>query len=283
MGFLGNLLDKIGRVAPATTPQKRPPRGPLNLAVGDFVTHYRERFEVTGVRQVAGDGPPAIHYCLRDQRGVRAVLSAEDRPDPACALQRNVNGEVPWDADVLTGISDEPFRAVRRGRANVRAWGDAGLPEGSRSMEYREFEDAAGDRVLVIEDHQGIREARIGEPVFETELDFERAEGGGSGGGTFSTALGVKTFEDQAREDVVKGTPRAAALALDRNVGTAGPGQQEADVDHDPTADDESWGDALGKEPDEARLRTKAAARPHQHEHDDEWLSAAQRIRRNRG
>src|SRR6185503_20819900 len=92
------------------------PGGPLNLATGDTVTHYREKFAVAGVRILEGDGSTVFHYCLRDAQGTAAVLVAEDCPDPVFALQRHVKGDVKWDADVLTGIADEPFKVVQRGR-----------------------------------------------------------------------------------------------------------------------------------------------------------------------
>jgi hypothetical protein len=311
MSLLKTLLSKIGRVPPPMTseekaragakpdapkaaasffgPAKAPP-GPLKLATGDFVSHYKDRFAVVGLRVVEGDGSTVYHYRLRDAEGAEATLVAEDCPDPVFSLQRPVAGAIQWDAEVLNDVADEPMRIVQRGKMKVKGgWDDSGVPQGARGMEYREFEDASGDRVLVLEDWQGKREMRVGSPVFEAELEFERAAGTSSGGVRSAAIAGAKAFEETPEDSISKGSPRAAAKSLEQNVGASKGKTKVVEVDRDPTAyDDDSWADAPDVESaddpaaanDPQRLpETRRPMRPLE-EDEDEWISATQLVRK---
>jgi len=303
MGFLDKWVSKVGlskapAAKPATPAAARPvvaapapflgaskaPAGPLELAKGDFVTHYRDRFAVVGHRVLEGDGGTVLLYCLKDKDGAAAVLACEGGPEASFTLQRAVKADVKWDADVITGVSEEPLRLVKKGRAKVRAWDDSGLPADVRSVEFRRYADASGDAVLCLDDYQGRREVRLGEPVYEAEMEFERGAGAGRAGSRTAAVARAKTFEDAADDEVVKGTPRAAAKALEQNMGAKKSGAAGAKPDHDPTAyDDDKWIDAVDEKP-KAKARAaqpvaKAAAADD--DEDDEWTSASQLVRQS--
>lgn len=266
----------------------KPAGGPLRLMTGDFVTHYRERFAVVGTRVLEGDGATVTQYCLRNENGAAAVLAAEGGAEASLTLQRHVKADVKWDADELTGIGDAPVRVVRKSRMKVRAVDDAGIAANVRSVESRRFSDASGDLVVVLEDFQGAREIRVGEAVFEAEMEFERAAGNDSAG-THSAALaGAKAFEDAAENDIVKGTPRAAAKALEENMGAkkaAGKTSATKSAAQDPTGyDDDAWADA--EEDVTASIPVRAAKPAKQtsgEEDEDEWVSATQLVRDGTG
>ncbi len=278
MGFFDNLLGKVGRTTvSALVGDQRPPTGPLKLSAGDFVTHYKERFAITGLRYLEGDGSKVFHYCLRSGDGTRAVLVAEDGPDPYYSLQRLVKGDVKVDADVLTDIADEPFHVVQRGKMKVKAWGDSGLPNHVRQLDYREYEDASGERVLVVEDFPGLREVRVGEPVYEAEMEFERSATPAAKPRGLAVAKADAAFEEIAPDHIVKGTPRAAAAALERNMGAT---KSEIGDDHDPSAyDDEQWADADSTSQPARPTRFAKPVRRSDDEDDDEWTSATQAFR----
>lgn len=259
-------------------PSKAPP-GPLKLSMGDFVTHYRERFIVAGVRRLEGSGSKIQHYCLRDASGAAAVLAVEDSADPVFTLQRLVPGDIRWDADSLD-VADGRFGAPKRFEMKVRTWDDAGIAVGVRSMTLREFRDPSDERVLVLEDYDGRREVRVGEPVFEAELECERA-GSGRRAGVHTAALGgAATFEDTIDDDIAKGSPRAAAKVLEQNVGnskTSRRGLDEAD-ENDPGTYVDEWSDAKDVVPETVSTRSKAAAKPSM-EDSDEWVNATRLLR----
>ena len=178
---------------------------------------------------------------------------------------------------MLPDVADEPFHVVQRGKAKVRLHGDASLPPATRSVEYREYEDASGERVLLLEDWGGTREVRVGEPVYVTELEFHRARPATAktvSGARTRALSGVSAFEDAADVDeVVKGTPRAAAIALERTVG-----ETRAEVDRDPTAyDDDEWAD-VGDD-DVAQSPAAPARALVEADDEDEWISATQLVR----
>jgi hypothetical protein len=302
MGFLDKWVSKVGlskspAAKPATPGAARPaapapapivsgnkaPAGPLNLVKGDFVTHYRERFAVVGHRVLESDGGAVLLYCLKNKNGAAAVLACEGGSDAAFTLQRAVKADVKWDADVLDGIAEEPLRIVRKGRAKVRAWDDSGLPADVRSVEFRRYADASGDVVLCLDDYQGKREIRLGEPVYEAEMEFERGAGAGSAGSRTAAMSRAKTFEDAADDEVVKGTPRAAAKALEQNMGAKKTGAKSATPDHDPTAyDDDKWIDAVDEKPKaKPRAAQPAVTSAAADDDDDEWTSASQLVRQS--
>jgi len=270
----------------ATTPPAKPIRpsacGPLRLAVGDHVTHYRERFVVVGSRYLEAPGAKSWHYCVRDAAGGAAVLVAPEGADAVCSLQRTMKGDVRWEADEIA-VPAGRMKIARTGKAKVQSWGDAGPASAAKTMEFREFEDKAGEHVAALEDYHGVREARCGETVFESELTFERAVDGASGGVFSKAAERAGAFEDAPDGDIVKGTPRAAARVLELNVGASAP-KAGAPVDHDPTAyDDDAWADTDDVGPTAAAARRKStptpkpAAQPLPAD-DDEWSSAAELI-----
>jgi hypothetical protein len=288
MGLLSKLLATIrlpSAAAPATRPTRTPamrgPAGPLRLATGDFVVHYRARFAVVGVRRLECEKRVVFQYCLRDENGATTVLVADDGPETALTLQRAIDVKVPWDVDALDDVLDEPFKLRAHGSRRVRAFDDAGVATGARSMEHREFRDASGDRVLVLEDYAGRRETRLGEVIFETELEFERATSTRAAG-ILTAALDADRFESAAEDEVVPGSPRAAAKALEENVGVAGArAVTTAAPDRDPTAyDDDHWTDERDEQT-ATSPRRRAAARAHVDE-EDEWVDATQFLRDER-
>ena len=290
MGFLDRLLKKNRPAASAPETEAsgpapsaprpllgalkhKPTGGPLDLAVGDFVIHYRARFAVVGVRVLEDDRTALWQYCLRDDKGGSAVLAGTEGRDPSYTLQRSVTTKAAWEGDVANDVPEGPYTKKRHGRRKVRSWGDAGIPAGAKSVEVREFADAAGDRQLVVEDYQGRRESRLAESVLEAELDFERAAGNrGAGTHTAALAAGAGDFEDDAEQETVKGSPRAAAKVLGHNVGVA----TAAAAPKDPKGyGDDAWVDAV-EEPPTVRSRTRLTPNAKKHDEEEEWVSAAE-------
>ncbi len=293
MGLLDRFLSIVG---PNDAGRALDPKGPLGLVPGDVVTYYQERFVVSGVRYLQGDGSAVFHYCMRDAQGVWVVLAADDCPDPVFSLQRRVEATVDWDADVLEDVADEPFRIVQRGKSKVRLFGDTGLPP-TRSVKYREYEDSEGERMLVLEDYGSAREIRVGEPVYDGELGF--AEGGDRTGNRpwATVAAGLDESPTTDGSDFDKGSPAAAAAALDSRVSLldqdAPPLEVEADREPSAFADAEwadSYDDELPAEPlpgagrgvevDDSKdgwlsaTRFVSGAGEAHVEEDDEWLSS---------
>jgi hypothetical protein len=298
MGFLDKLIGRKAAAAPATpgapaaaraaapapmavsASGKNAPTGPLRLSKGDFVTHYRERFAVVGHRVLEGDGGTVLHYCLRDKDGNAAVLACDGGADGALSLQLAVKAEVKWDADVVEGVAETPLRVVAKGRAKVRGWDDSGLAADVRSVEFRRFADKSGDLTLCAEDYQGRREVRLGQSVLEAELEFER--GSGAGGGAMTAAMSrARAFEEAKDDDVVRGTPRAAAKALEKNMGTRVAAAKGAAADRDPAAyDDEKWIDAVDEQPAvKPRPPAPRDATAEILDEEDEWSGAAAFVR----
>ncbi len=285
MGFLDRLLTRVGKApAPAPAPaapvrDAKVPEGPMHLCPGDAVTHYRTRFAVAGLRCLEGKGPRIWQYCLETQDGARVVLAADEGPSPTLWLERTFEGSADWNADEVSGVCDAPLRLKYDTRMKVRTWADAGVPGGSRAVEVRRYEDEGGDHVLVLEQYGPHREARLGEPVFEAELEIERVRTAAPRStGVRSKALGGSgSFEEQDDPDVVKGTPRAAALALDRNVADGGDAAGPA-VDVDPNVyDDERWADDEDAQAPAGRTRFVPPAQ--RIDEEDEWASASQHAR----
>lgn len=264
-------------------------RGPLGLAVGDGVGYYQERFTVTGLRRIEGEKVTVHHYVLVDGGGQRAVLAAEDGAEQKLALERVVQASVDWNADVLDKIADEPFRLHARGTRRCRSWND-GTTAHARSVAFRHYLDASGERIIALEDFNGVREIRVGEPVFEPELLLVRA------GAVDEHVAGAVDEEDAAAEAAAqrsRGSPIAAALALSGmraddvplpSSSSAGGGAKprragEDSVDSDPTAyDDDNWSDdSFGTEPAAAQPAQPKPARVEDFvdSEDDEWAAAA--------
>jgi len=305
MGLLDDILSKLGRAPraqesasaakpsagakpslaakPAAAAKPAGAAGPLRLAPGDHVSRYRDRFQVVGTRCLDGGSVRIWHYCLRDAAGGAAVLSTDEQSGGECSLQRKSKSDAKWDADAQSDPADgATLKLARRGRANVRAWNDAGAATTTKSVEFREYADAARERVMILEDWQGAREARVGDVLLDSELTFERAAEG-AGGGKFSVAAQrAGLFEDAADDDVVKGTPRAAARALEQNVGATKSTGAAAKPDRDPTAyEDDAWADAqedVDAAP-AAKRKAAAAAAPATDEMGDGWGDAARLIR----
>jgi hypothetical protein len=279
MGFFDNLLQKVGTAPRAAAApflgQGKPPEGPLDLAIGDFVTIYQERFAVVGLRVHQSDSHTSHHYCLKDGGGNSAVLAADGARDPALTLQRPMSMQVDWTSDVVAGIAKDPLKLFARGRMRVRTWGDSGNASGTRHVEIRRLADASGDTVLALEEYDGRKEARLGETVFEGEMQFERA---GRGDDAPAAPLsGADVFEEMAEESIVKGSPRAAAKALEENVG-AQPGSAQGDAAADPTAyDDDEWADAVDTKPVSVSMpRKQSHADRVVAEDEDEWDAATE-------
>lgn len=262
-------------------------RGPLGLAVGDGVGYYDERFTVTGLRRIEGEKVTVHHYVLVDGGGQRAVLAAEDGPEQKLALERVVQASVDWNADILDKIADEPFRIHARGTRRCRSWND-GTTAHARSVAFRHYLDASGERIIALEDFNGVREIRVGEPVFEPELLLVRA------GAVDEHVAGAVDEEDAAAEAQAqrsRGSPIAAAMALSGmraddvplpSSGATKPRRAGEDsVDSDPTAyDDDKWSDdAFGAEPAAAAAAPAPAKSTRVEDfvdsEDDEWAAAA--------
>ena len=267
MGFLDRILSFVGsrEAAPADL------RGPLGLAVGDFVEYYQDKFAVVGVRRLQGEGPAVWHYCLREETGPTAVLCFEEGPEPALWLQRAVDAEIPWEQDVLDGIADEPFKLTTRGRATVRSVGDAGA---SPSVSYREFEDSSGDRTVVLEDWGGRREVRVGELVHEAELTLHRS------GQEASLESRIDPEDSGAPSEAARGSRDAAALALigrSELDGSFVPQDRPEETEVAAFSDDRWTED---DEPDQEDSAAPAALTVVDTE-EDEWIAAARYLREN--
>jgi hypothetical protein len=280
-----NAAAKTPAAAPAA-PIPHSACGPLRLATGDHVKHYRDQFVVVGARYIEGADHRTWHYCLRDAKGAAAVVVAPEGDDAVCSIQRPMKGDVRWDSDVVTDSAvSRPLKVVRRGKAKVRAWDDAGPATAARTVDYREFADAEGERVAALEDYQGVHEARIGDPVFESELTFERAAERGAAGVFTAAAARAGAFEDVATGEIVKGTPRAAARVLEQNVGATMPRAGAKPADFEPIGyEDDSWADTsdaiqTAATPKHKSPPTLQPAGPATSADDDEWSSAARLIR----
>ena len=285
MGFFDNLLQKVGTApraaaSPLLGPSKAP-AGPLDLAIGDFATIYGERFAVVGVRVHQSDSHTSHHYCLKDGGGNFAVLAADGARDPALTLQRMMSMQVDWSSDVVAGIAKEPVKLFARGRMRVRTWGDSGNASGARHVEIRRLADASGDCVLVLEEYDGRKEQRLGETVFEGEMQFERA--GRADDAPAAPLEGADSFEEMAEETIVKGSPRAAAKALEENVGSQD-ASQEGGAPADPTAyDDDEWADAVDTKPVNVSMpRKQSHADRVVPEAEDEWDIATQLVSKSK-
>src|SRR5262249_43481516 len=140
-------------------------------------------------------------------------------------------------------------------------------------------------RVVVLEDYEGRRETRIGESVMESELVFERSGERASGGVFSKAAQRGGLFEDAADDDLVKGTPRAAARALEQNVGATKDKHADAKPERDPTAyEDDKWSDSQDVVVEAAAQKRRTAIRPAPApvaaaDADDGWSDAAQLVR----
>ena len=285
MGFFDNLLQKVGTAPRAAAgsflgPAKAP-AGPLDLAIGDFATIYGERFAVVGVRVHQSDSHTSHHYCLRDATGNAAVLAADGARDPALTLQRLMSTQVDPTADVVVGIAAEPLKLFARGRMRVRAWGDSGNASGARQVEIRRLSDASGDTVLVLEEYDGRKEVRLGETVFEGEMQFERS--GRADDSPAAPLDGADAFEDISEDEIVKGSPRAAAKALEENVGVQHVAQHGGAV-ADPTAyDDDEWADAVDTKPVNVSMPRRAThADRVMNEAEDEWDAATEIVSKSK-
>lgn len=264
----------------ALTGGSKPPAGPLAIEIGDGVCHYRERYAVVGVRVLEGEGARVFHYCLRDANGATALIVAEDGPEPTYSIQRPAPGQVQWDAEAPVA-DGETFQQIQRTRRKVRSWGEAGIASSAKSSDCREFAGESGDRLLVLEDFGGTREARLAELLIEAELDVERAHAARSGGIHTAALGGRKAFEEEGGDEVVKGTPRAAAVALEQSVGAAAVARKAALADAEPEGyDDDVWADAEDEEQSRAPVRARLA--PTKARDDtDEWVDAAEFVRDN--
>ena len=285
MGFFDNLLQKVGTAPRAAAGSflgpAKPPAGPLDLAIGDFATIYGERFAVVGLRVHQSDSHTSHHYCLRDATGNAAVLAADGTRDPVLTLQRLMSTQVDWTADEVTGISQDPLRLFARGKMRSKAWGDSGNASGARHVEIRRLADASGDCVLVLEEYEGRKEVRLGETVFEGEMQFERSGRGDDG--PAAPLAGADAFEEIADDRIVKGSPRAAAKALEENVNVQ-TSEIHGGAGADPTAyDDDEWADAVDVKP-----TSVSAPRKHTHadrvvnEAEDEWDAATEIVNKSK-
>jgi hypothetical protein len=274
MGLLDRLRDLVsgGDAASAGL------RGPLDLGPGDGVGYYRERFAVAAVRRLSHGDRRVWHYCVRDRDGGSAVLALEEGPGASLWLQRPLQCEIAWDGDVVESVPGGPFRLARQGQASTAQTGDTDTAR-ARAVHLREYADPEGERLLVLEDWAGHREARLGEQVHEAELTILRAAG---------DAPCADAIDGAADEHSARGSPGAAAAALGGEIsdelGDFG-GQAVADAvvrdDVDPTAfDDESWDDEdvpeLADEP--AAVRSAEAVADTE---EDEWREASRWIREN--
>jgi hypothetical protein len=283
MGILDTLKSIFGS-GPAGVPEQQM-RGPLRLAPGDSVSYYKDRYAVTGLRVLEGDGSTIYQYILRDSKGGRIVLAAESGPDPQLTLQKVVTGQVDWNADVLEGLLDEPLKLTHRGTMRVKSYGDP-LTMASRTLNYREYEDASGEQLASLEDFGNYKEVRVGEPVFEPECVFHRAGEDAPPAEAEQEAEVVVAKGDAERR---RGSPIAAAMALSgKNASDVAPlradaskvkgREDQAGDDIDPTAyDDEKWSD------EEEEAAKPASATPGVEDfvdsEEDEWLVATQFVR----
>lgn len=262
--------------------------GPLGLALGDAVVHYRERWRVEAIRVLDTGGEPLHHYCLCGPAGERAILVAAPGDDPVLSLQRDVDADIAPDAEVVEGVADEPFRAVARGRSRVHVQGAA--PSGAAaSVEWRAYADASGDRQILVEEYPGRREVRVGETVFAPELEFERGDIGTAPPRESADATSEDPLAAAPRN--ARGSPQAAARALlgaaaddeaddaaDRAARAASPEEETPREEVEPGYEDERWAD----EQDVAEVIIAAAdleARPTPESEEAEWREAARFLR----
>ena len=233
MGLLDRIKSTFGGGAPAAND----PQGPLGLRLGDGVRYYQEGCVVAGTRCVSGPDGTRYQYVLRRRDGARLVLVAKDAQAASWSLERNVTEPgLPWSADDWTDDEGVTYRLVAEVRERARHVGDTGVGE-ARNVRTRRFVDEDDESTLILEDWDGRREARRGEPVYEGEIGFCDAAAS-------PAAPAADPVEDADDDEWSKGTPLAAALALE---GRLAPVRAEASplarADDDGYADDE-WGDA---------------------------------------
>ena len=263
MGLLDRIRSRFDRGTSVSTD----PVGPLGLAVGDAVGYWTERWVVVGWRVLETGSRQVVHYCLRDDAGARATM-VTDRDDETLWLQRVVELDGPV-GDVVEGVTDEPLRLSATETFRVRSNGDVG-GEPSRSAVVREYHDEECEHVLVVEDHGGQTLARLGEAVHRAEITTGDAVAppataaapvatpDGSAPGPASERpvdadtdeddddfAGLDDFDDDNLGDVDKGTPLAAALALEGRVAhrAFAATRAQGEGDEEGYADDE-WADA---------------------------------------
>lgn len=241
-----SLFDRFVSVLRSSVPgvHSRDQEGPLNLKPGDRVVHYGEDFTVRGTRILESDSGDIFLYCMSDEVGRRAILSAVDGETPEFSLQRIVEHQVRWESDVVEDFEGETYNFAAEGRARLLLIGDTGM-RSCRSVAFRLYGDAAGDQMLVLEDYGGQRETRLAEPLFEGEIEIHRARRGETTRPTIATIEPEPPSGTQEVElPVTKGSPLAAARMLGRD--QVEPASQEISQSEDEWSDaydDDSWAD----------------------------------------
>jgi hypothetical protein len=185
-----SLFDRFVSVLKSSVPgvRSRDTEGPLRLRPGDHVVHYGEDFTVRGTRILESDSGDIFLYCLSDDVGRRAILSAVDGASPEYSLQRIVEHQVRWESDVVEDFEGETYTFAAEGRAQLHLIGDTGM-RACRSVMFRLFGDEAGDQMLVLEDYGGQRETRLAEPLFEGEIEIQRSHRGAENSGSMSVSV----------------------------------------------------------------------------------------------
>ncbi len=210
------ILDRFTSLMSRRDQTKIDPKGPLGLLPGDTLSHYETRYQVSGTRVQLRGERLVYQYRLRGEDNAVAVLIAGGDVADGFLLERvRTDLSVDWQSDVQTGPEEEQFRLVDEGACAVRNVGEATTGQSSQ-VRYRIFEDEESGQILTLEDRSGSREVRMGDPVFEGELDFH-----GAAGPTEERAWDVEVEDcdeqgtDADADDVTRGSPLAAALALE--------------------------------------------------------------------
>jgi hypothetical protein len=259
-----SLFDRFVSVLKSGVAGGRPRdlEGPLQLRPGDHVLHYHEDFVVAGVRVLESEAEGMFLYCLQDENGERAVLSAVGGPSPEYTLQRYVDHDTSWESAEVVEFDEETYHFSGEGRCKLHSVGGSGV-RGCRFVDFRLLGDEAGDQMLVLEDYAGTRETRMAEPLFEGEFEITRGERKA----TPSTAeddVNTPSPSDSVDMDidVVKGSPMAAAMAMSRDL-VDDPSEvlSESQDEWSDAYDDDSWSDDEFDEDQPAHRPSKFAAK----------------------
>lgn len=240
-----SLFDRFVSVLKGATPRVKDPGGPLDLSPGDLITYYREKLVVSGIRILTTEGPLVFQYCLKDDVGRKSVLVAiDDGERPELSLQRFTDHDVKWEAETVNDFEDETYTFRAEGQARLQHIGDTWM-RGCRMLDFRVLDDESGDQLLVLEDYNGQRETRLGEPLFEGEFGIVRGERPEESEDTGEVISEVPSGTAEVEIDAARGSPLAAALALSKEQPEE-PSQEisESEDEWSDAYDDDDWADA---------------------------------------
>ena len=171
----GNFISRLFRRESADKIDSADLRGPLDLGPGDQVRYYRREFEVAGVVALHQKGcVRRFRYHLVSGEGERLVLSATADPELRLSLQRSVEPErIPDPTDEVITLQGRELSLADEGIAQAETVGVL-HSNVTGTVSFREYEDEDQEACVVLEGIEGIVTARIGETLFESEIETHR-------------------------------------------------------------------------------------------------------------